>query len=523
MKRDDLIPRRRSAGLLAIAATMILSCFASSSTALPSSARETGETIKIDVGRKTARFVAVNGDDDGPGTFERPWATINHAVEQVQAGDTVLVRGGDYVLPAQARIGHSGRSDAWITISGYPGEHPTFDAQRLERSSPVSNNGAIQIEGVSYIRIANLAVINSHDAGFTVRDSSHVDLINNSSARTFSSGIAVWDSNRDDKGTEHIRIIGNTITKATTWQLVPADVPRRGEPPHEAISIAGAVDFEVAYNHIYNSDKEGIDIKETSKRGKIHHNVVDSIDRQGIYVDAWFGGIEDIEIFSNVVYECRGAGLVVSVENGLSVDSVSIHHNLVFNNQGSGLLFSKWGVDNPRRNIRVFNNVFYHNGYGPPTTGQEYYWLTGGLYLSSTNLHDVSIEDNIFSANRGFQIGYSDLFTKDGRSWNAMAQQQNLKIDSNLIDGSNIIDAPIQGGGYPADQVKIFAVNGDRTILGNPLFNNVANQDFSVRRDSPALAGRSTVGVYGAGTPPQWWKSNFPPNLVRIYFDSSKR
>ena len=52
------------------------------------------------------------------------------------------------------------------------------------------------------------------------------------------------------------------------------------EPPHEALSIGGAVDFEVAYNHVYDSDKEGIDIKETSKRGKVHHNLVEtSIDK----------------------------------------------------------------------------------------------------------------------------------------------------------------------------------------------------------------------------------------------------
>ncbi len=35
-----------------------------------------------------------NGTDDGPGTAERPWATINHAADKAVAGDTVVVRGG---------------------------------------------------------------------------------------------------------------------------------------------------------------------------------------------------------------------------------------------------------------------------------------------------------------------------------------------------------------------------------------------------------------------------------------------
>ena len=47
----------------------------------------------------------------------------------------------------------------------------------------------------------------------------------------FSSGIAVWDTNHNDRGTERIRVIGNTIIKATTWDLAPSDVPRQGEPP----------------------------------------------------------------------------------------------------------------------------------------------------------------------------------------------------------------------------------------------------------------------------------------------------
>src|SRR5262249_19787428 len=149
-------------------------------------------------------------------------------------------------------------------------------------------------------------VINSHDAGFTIRDSSNIDLINNSTKGTFSSGIAVWNTVHDDKRTQYIRIIGNTISRATTWDLAPEAMSRRGEPPHEALSIGGAVDFEVAYNLIYESLK-GIDIKETTKRGRVHHNLVHDVVSPGIYVDAWFGDLRTIEIFSNIVRNCQAA------------------------------------------------------------------------------------------------------------------------------------------------------------------------------------------------------------------------
>lgn len=457
------------------------------------------------------RFVADDGNNDNPGTLSQPWKTINYAAEQARAGQTVLIRGGHYLLSAQVRLRNSGRPGAWITFIGYPGEKPILDAQNVQRASFASgvlNQGAFQIEHVSYIRVANLSVVNSHDAGITVRDSRHIDVINNATEVTTSSGIAVWDTNHDGKGTDHIRILGNTITRATTWDLVPPGVPRNKELSHEALSIGGAVDFEVAYNLVHDSGKEGIDIKETSTRGKVHHNVVEHVSRQGIYVDAWFGKLNKVEISSNIVHDCHGAGLALSAENGKSADKIDIHNNLIFNNDGSGLLFSRWGVDNPRTKVRIANNVFYHNGYGIPNTGQTYYWLTGGLYLYSTNLRSVTIEKNVFSGNRGFQIGYSDLFLEDAKTWQEVKQSKQIRITRNLIDGRNTIESPIESGGQPADQVKIYATNGDHPIFGNPLFNDPTNQDFDVRRNSPApdLATRTST----------WWKGDFPPRLISI-------
>ena len=79
----------------------------------------------------TTYFVAPDGSDSGPGSADRPWATINHAAETAVAGDTVVVRGGQYLLSAQVRPRNSGRPDAWITFIGYPGEEPILDAQSI--------------------------------------------------------------------------------------------------------------------------------------------------------------------------------------------------------------------------------------------------------------------------------------------------------------------------------------------------------------------------------------------------------
>jgi hypothetical protein len=267
--------------------------------------------------------------------------------------------------------------------------------------------------------------------------------------------------------------------------------------PQEALSVAGAIHFEVGYNEVFDATASqiGIDIKETSKYGKVHHNHVHNIGL-GVYVDAWFGTLSDIEIFSNVIHDCQGAGIAFSVEQGTSVENIDLHNNLVFDNQGSGVYFSRWGVNNERRNIRISHNTFYRNGYGPPAAGQTYSWMTGGLYLYSTSLRDITISDNIFSKNRGFQIGYSELFLKGSRSWRSVAKKKSIQITRNLIDGDNASDSPIESGGEPFDRVKIYSVAGSHPIFGDPMFSDPATQDFSLRRHSPAAgAGRIAVGA----------------------------
>ena len=141
--------------------------------------------------------------------------------------------------------------------------------------------------------------------------------------------------------------------------------------------------------------------------------------------------------------------------------------------------------------------IFYHNGYGRDRSDQDYFWITGGLYFYSTNLEDVSIENNVFSKNRGFQIGYSEHFLKSGRTWQDFAKAARIRISSNLFDGDNPTVNPIRGGGNPVDRVLIFGAAGVDTKIQDVHFNDPAKQDFSTS-DRPL---------------PRWWLIDFPPKI----------
>ncbi len=472
-------------------------------TMLPAAAPTATPAVPLDA---DVFFVAPDGDDAHPGTFEQPWATVNHAAQVLQAGQTVYLRGGLYTLATQVVPAHSGQADAWITYRAYPGEQPILDASAIDNDGSGSfshDAGSFNIERQAYIRVIGLKVQNSHQAGFMVRDAQHIELYNNIAETTFAPGIGVWRTHGRDGVTEHIKIISNTVINANTWDMLPQGYVREGEPPHEAISIAGAHYFEVAYNHVYECDKEGIDVKETSAHGRVHHNYIHNLDRQGLYVDSWFGVLEDVEVDHNVVHSCRGAGMAISVEGGREARNIRIHHNLFYDNRGTGILFGRWGGDGPRADIHIYNNTVHHNGYGPANPPTQYHWITGGLYLFSANVNDVDIRNNIFSDNKGFQIGYSDHYLQSGADIAAIFAQKRISITDNLIYDNNNVTYPIRAG-WTDNFAAIYAFNGEHAILAMPLFVSLREGNFYLQPDSPG----QDCGAFPAGTPVDfWWKS----------------
>lgn len=448
-------------------------------------------------------YVSPAGDDKNAGTREAPWKTVNHATITARAGDTVLIRDGTYEITEQIRVANSGTADAPITFKGYPNEVAVIDAFAIDVGTskigiPFSHDdGAFQIQGVQHIRVEGLHVQRSRGAGITVRDSSHVDIIGNEVSETYSSGISVWDTDHDAQDAQYIRVLSNTVTQANTFKMLPKGYTADHEAPHEAISIAGAAHFEVAYNHVYFVIKEGIDVKEVSRHGTVHHNLIEGAGRQGLYVDAWFGDLEDVAFHDNIVRNCSGAGFAVSVEGGHALRNVRFTNNLLHDNLGTGILFGRWGGDGPRGDVKIFNNTIHHNGHGPASSN-GYFWITGGIYLYSANLSDIEIRDNIISDNKGFQIAYSDRWLAIDSLGEQALQQRGIDIHHNLLYSAEQVEYPIEVGWPPDDISRAIATNGRNATLADPQFVAPAKSDFRLQPTSPALTAGSDGGSVGA-------------------------
>ena len=77
------------------------------------------------------------GDDSQPGNEEEPWRTIGHAMAQLEAGDTLLLRGGSY--HENVYCAAAGTEEKPITIRSYPGEQATIDGSLREfQENPAS-------------------------------------------------------------------------------------------------------------------------------------------------------------------------------------------------------------------------------------------------------------------------------------------------------------------------------------------------------------------------------------------------
>jgi hypothetical protein len=177
----------------------------------------------------------------------------------------------------------------------------------------------------------------------------------------------------------------------------------------------------------------------------------------------------------------------------------------VFNNRATGILMARWGQDNLRQNIEIYQNTIHHNGYGQGNSEQPY-WLVGGLYFYSKNVKNVKVFKNIFSDNNYFQIGYSEAYQPQGLAGH------NIQIQSNLIFDQNQVTYPIYLEEWAKDYV--YETKGIEFVEMQPDFKDALTGNFYWTSDHSL---EQTQDYWGAFSPHQpetfWWIINFPPTV----------
>lgn len=110
-----------------------------------------------------------SANDSNPGTINLPWKTIQHSAETAIAGDTVLIRTGQY--HESVYFDQAGNSvDGSIVYAAYPGENPVIDGTGVNDA----NNGIVLDK--DYIMLSGLEICNWNENGIWIESAALFEL-----------------------------------------------------------------------------------------------------------------------------------------------------------------------------------------------------------------------------------------------------------------------------------------------------------------------------------------------------------
>ncbi len=454
-------------------------------------------------------YVSPSGSNSNPGTFNKPWRTIQKAADTLVAGDTVKILPGIYYEKFTPK--NSGSSAAYITYTADQGT-VVLDGTGVQLSSDPKGDGLVQIQGKSYIKVKNLTIRNAsvncvnisenssgsgssyievtsltiqncNKVGIRARITDHLllkdNLINHIN---YSSGIGVWYST-------NVIVDHNTITNAHYYHECQGAYD-------EPLTISGINHFEVKNNSLdnteanppgfcSNSEKLGISIKESSQNGTVHHNTVSHMSASGIHVDGWHAGangtptLNHINIYQNLVKE--GGGITVACEQSDGVvEYINIYNNLLINTSFSGIQVRRAYGDGLRKNINIYNNTIYG---ALPAGGNG----GAGIYVTTSHLESNNGDAPVIIRNN-----ISMFYFLSGSSWVGQIRAANATIATKISADHNLTYGPqICSSEYP-NCVEV----GSR-ISADPesTFKDPGIFDLHLQSGSPAIDAGLTIDI----------------------------
>lgn len=114
-------------------------------------------------------YIAPGGSNAGSGAIGSPWATFDYAIDNLDPGDTLYVRGGTYALSSriQIRNNEGGTEAAPVRIWAYGDETPVLDFASMSNSLWGQSSGrGVQIDdGADWVHLRGLTIQNARDNG----------------------------------------------------------------------------------------------------------------------------------------------------------------------------------------------------------------------------------------------------------------------------------------------------------------------------------------------------------------------
>jgi len=478
-------------------------------------------------------FVAMNGNNLNSGVFEQPWQSIQYAVDQVQAGDTLNIRAGIYT--EKILITTSGTKHNPIVIKSFDNEVVKIDARNESFGIILDECHCVTISGLTIF-----GATKSHSSGeqsnlYLIKNSSHIIIqqcelydgkygIYSQPEPTY---ITIIDCKIHDNESEGIgirgRVSGNNIIISGNY------IYSNGKQ-----GIFMKCDSSIIEkNNIYDNGEEGIYMKQGSSKVRTHNiirkNQIFNNYKHGIVLTSQYTLIYENDIHDNGSHPSGN-------RHAHGIYMAQSSYNIIYNNEmhdnhhGSAVrLEGNYNV--------VTGNLFYNNGTGMYSTdnyGPECYCNiirnnyiygnraseigpTAGSGLESDGTEELRLYNNVFFDNDGYGTAFvtgiynlsSGIKIKNNiimnNGWeHIMVKKENeegYEESHNNIFPDKADAINFTGNIYWLADYKKTTSQGVNTISQDPLF--VAYNDFHLTSNSPCIdAGvfLTTTSSSGDGT-----------------------
>ncbi|MDD3169171.1 MAG: right-handed parallel beta-helix repeat-containing protein [Eubacteriales bacterium] len=316
-------------------------------------------------------FVSVTGSDRNPGTFERPFKTIQQGCSILKPGDTLYIRGGEY--QEKIIIRRSGTEKGDIKIQPYEKERVVLNGEGVKDKSNL-----IYANNKSYFCINGLELCNSREGdtptGILIEGHGQgIQILNNKIYNVKSEdnahGIAAYGTN-GIKSIKDLTIEGNEVYDCILGSS-------------EAVVVNGNVErFMIKDNVIHHNDNIGIDCigfentapkNDQARNGAVVGNKVyniSSADNPAYNGDACAGGIyvdggRDIQIEKNIVYNCDIGIEVACEQRNQAAKNIIVRNNLIYSSGLYGCSIGGASKENGyAAECQFSNNTLYNNHVG---------------------------------------------------------------------------------------------------------------------------------------------------------------
>lgn len=317
-------PRRDGTGRVAV--LFVLASLTAMLFGLVSSCahdREADPSNVASIGSSQGRdfFVAVGGNDGSDGSSGHPWATIQHAADEVAPGDTVHVNPGLY--SSAVKSGVSGGASARVRFIS--------DVKWGAKIIALSSYTAWENRG-DYVDIA----------GFDITGDGNLGILNLGS---------------------FVRIVGNHVHD------IPAKCTADGGAGIDQGNFAGHDDDTIG-NLVHNIGNTRAacprvhGIYHANQRGHVWNNI--AFNNQGYGIHLWHAPV-DVVVANNLVFHNGEGGITVGAGDapgGVTPDGMVVANNILIDNGTSG---AGWAiVESGRIGARnqYSNNIIWRNRRG---------------------------------------------------------------------------------------------------------------------------------------------------------------